>query len=495
MKIYLKLCLFICLSNCIGLSLANADSRPNVLFIAVDDLRSQLGCYGYEDMVTPHIDSLAADGVLFKQHYVSHPVCIPSRAALLTSLRSERTQQVYGPAMWVDVEGVQTLGRTFGDAGYTTASFGKVWHTSGEVDPSLEDRFDIVWKRSDDSIYADPTLSQLRVELDYGDKEGVRRIKGKLPAAEGPLDVPDEAYGDGLMVGETIKFIKQSVESEQPFMAVVGFQKPHLPFNAPKKYWDLYDPINPPGTPTRETLPEGASELELRTNHELWRYAEGFRLKKPPAGKDAQRLRHAYAACISFVDAQIGKILSEVDRLGIRGNTVIVFWSDHGYQLGHLGSWTKGTNLEMTAGAPLIISAPGFTQGAVTTRVVESVDLFPTLLDLCGLPPLQITDGTSLRPLLKEPMSEEWTYPGYHIVKRGGPPVGRAVRDERFRYVEWRKGWEQNSKIIDVELYDYQKHPEERINVADNPEYADERERLAQLLWEWDAKANASASL
>ncbi|MEM0964889.1 MAG: sulfatase [Verrucomicrobiota bacterium] len=495
MKNYWKIGIFLGLVSGSGLALAVDESRPNVLFIAVDDLRSQLGCYGYEDMVTPNIDSLAADGVLFEHHYVSHPICIPSRAALLTSLRSERTQQVYGPAKWVDVEGVQTVGRTFGDAGYSTASFGKVWHTTGRVDPELADRFDVVWKRSDDSIYADPELSKLRQELDYSDREGVRRIKAQLPAAEGPFDVPDEAYGDGQMVGEVMQFIENSVEAGEPFLAIVGFQKPHLPFNAPKKYWDLYDPQNPPGTPRLEELPEGGSKYEIRTNHELWRYAEGFRLNKPPSGEAANRLRHAYAACISFVDAQIGKILAEVDRLGIRDNTIIVFWSDHGFQLGHLGSWTKGTNLEMTAGSPLIISAPNFAEGAKTTRVVESVDLFPTLVDLCGLAPLEITDGKSLRPLLEEPMSEEWTYPGYHLVRRGGPPLGRAVRDERFRYVEWRKSWERDSKIMDVELYDYLKHPEERINVADNPEYAKERERLAKLLWEWDAKAKASSSL
>ncbi|MEM6911442.1 MAG: sulfatase [Verrucomicrobiota bacterium] len=492
MKPYLPLLLAL---SCLGLSSAAAANRPNVLFLAVDDLRSQLGCYGDTDMVTPHIDALAAEGVLFRHHYVSHPICIPSRAALLTSLRSERTQQVYGPAKWVAFDGVQTLGRTFGEAGYATASLGKVWHTAGKVDPALQDRFDFTWKRPDGTIYADPEYSKLRQTLDYGDKQGMRRIKAQLPAAEGPLDVPDEAYGDGLMVGEAIGFIRKSLQAKKPFMAVVGFQKPHLPFNAPKKYWDLYDADHPPGTPTLETLPEAGASYQIRTNHELWRYAEGFRLQNPPQGAAANRLRQAYAACISYVDAQIGKLLAELDRLDLRDDTIIVFWSDHGFQLGHLGSWTKCTNMEMTAGSPLIISAPGFARGAVTTRVVESVDLFPTLVDLCGLPPLEITDGISLRPLLRDPMSRAWTYPGYHIVRRGGPPLGRAVRDERFRYIEWRKDWSEDSKVLAVELYDYQKHPEERINVADNPEYADERERLAELLWQWDAKANASASL
>ncbi|MEM9446158.1 MAG: sulfatase [Verrucomicrobiota bacterium] len=462
-----------------------ADKQQNVLFIAVDDLRSQLKCYGYEKMVTPHIDSLAEEGVLFQNHYVSNPICIPSRAALLTSIRCERTRQAYGPSNWIELDGVQTIGRTFGDAGYMTASLGKVWHTRGDVPEDKADRFDVVWKRADSDIYADPEFSELRENLDYGDKEGVRKIKAKLPAAEGPLDVPDEAYGDGLMVPEVIKLMSQAVESKKPFMFILGFQKPHLPFNAPKRYWDLYDPESLPGTPTRENLPQDASKFQLRSNHELWKYADGFSKSAPPSGKAASRLLHAYAACISYVDTQIGKVLAELERLKIREQTIIVFWSDHGYQLGHLGSWTKLTNFEMTAGAPLIISAPGFSRGKKTTKVVESVDLFPTLLDLCSLSPLPLTDGVTLRPLLLNPENPDWNEPAFHVVRRGSNAVGLAVRDEKFRYIEWRKGWEQDSKVLEVELYDYSKHPEERINVADTPEYAVERQRLAQLLWSW----------
>ncbi|MEM6601828.1 MAG: sulfatase-like hydrolase/transferase, partial [Verrucomicrobiota bacterium] len=222
--------------------------RPNVLFIAVDDLRTQLHCYGDEKMVTPHIDSLAADGVLFKKHYVSNPICIPSRAALLTSIRCERTEQAYGPAKWIELDGVSTIGRTFGNAGYMTASLGKIWHTVGTLPEEKADQFDVIWKRADGDIYTDPKLSKLREELDYGDKARTREIKAQLPAAEGPFDVPDEAYGDGLMVPEVIKLMQQAVDSGKPFMFMVGFQKPHLPFNAPKKYWDLYDPADLPGT-------------------------------------------------------------------------------------------------------------------------------------------------------------------------------------------------------------------------------------------------------
>ncbi|MEM6656108.1 MAG: sulfatase-like hydrolase/transferase, partial [Planctomycetota bacterium] len=300
-----------------------------------------------------------------------------------------------------------------------------------------------------------------------------------------PFDVDDEAYGDGQMTQEAIKLLRQASGQAEPFIFMVGFQKPHLPFNAPKKYWDLYDPVSPPGEPELETLPKHGSRLEIRRNHELWRYREGFSLREPPAGAAAARLRQAYAACISYVDAQVGTILEELDALGLADDTIVVLWSDHGYQLGHLGSWTKRTNFEMTAGSPLIISAPGFERGVRSTKVVESVDLFPTLVDLCGLAPLNVTDGESLRPLLANPMDGSWSRPAFHLVG-GGNSVGRAVRDERYRYVEWRKGWERDSELIDTELYDYEQHPEERINVVDDPDYQAVKSRFKELLWSWN---------
>lgn len=459
--------------------LAADGARPNVLFIAIDDLRSQLGCYGDPRMITPNIDRLAESGVLFEQHYVSQPICVASRAALLTSLRAERTK---GNAGWAKVPGVQTIGRTFGDSGYFTAALGKIWHLAGgKFKESVLDRFDVEWTRPLESRYGDPQLSAIW----ENEEESSKKKKGKLPAAEDPIDVPDEAYGDGLLALESIKVMNQAAESGKPFFLMVGFYKPHLPFNAPKKYWDLYDPNNLPGTPELEDLPEGGSQFQLRKKHDLWGYQEGFTFKNPPAGETAQHLRHGYAACISYVDAQIGKVMAELDRLELTDNTIVVLWSDHGFQLGHLGSWTKLTNFEMTAGSPLIISAPGFAQGAKTKKIVESVDLFPTLLDLCGLEDLAITDGVTLRPLLENPSSSDWSEPAFHAVNRGGK-VGHAVRDERFRYIEWRSGWGESGKVLDVELYDFQKFPEERVNVAGNPEYQGERDRLAQLLWSWE---------
>ncbi|MEM9446153.1 MAG: sulfatase, partial [Verrucomicrobiota bacterium] len=489
MKIYYKLMSITALSlaGCLTNPLtSHADTRPNVLFIAVDDLRSQLNCYGDTQMHTPNIDSLAAQGVLFRNHYVSNPICIPSRAAMLTGVRCERTNQAYGPSQWLDLEGVQTMGTTFTDAGYMTATLGKIWHTLGDVPKDREDKFELYWKGDASSYYADPKLSALREKLN---SDNSAEIKGQLPAAEGPLDVPDNSYMDGQLADMCIKWIKDAAKDDRPFMFMAGFQKPHLPFNAPKKYWDLYDPDNPPAMPTLESLPEKASKKQLRNNHELWKYGDGFSKNNQPKGKDAKRLRQGYAACISFVDAQIGRILNQLDKSGLTDNTIIIFWSDHGYQLGHLGSWTKSTNLEMTAGAPLIISAPGFSKtfGRTSSKMVESVDLFPTMLDLCGLDPLVVGDGASLRPLLEDPANPGWNTPAWHVVKRSGD-VGHAVRDERYRYVEWRTGWGNKKDLFDVELYDYEVHPEERINVANDPAYAGEVARLSKLLWNWEQK-------
>lgn len=482
----------LCAVSALPTSSAEAPApRPNVLFIAVDDLRSQLGCYGYPEMRTPNLDRLAQDAVLFERHYVTNPICIPSRAGLLTGTRSERTRQTYGRAVWPEVRGIRTMGATFGDAGYHTVSLGKIWHLEPGSDNGGE-RFDVRGGPDKQSLYADPENQRLARNLS-------REAKAKLPAAEGPLDVPDDAYQDGQLADQAVEQLSAAARTGKPFLFMVGFHKPHLPFNAPKKYWDLYDADLPPGAPERETLPEGAPAFAARLRHELWTYREGFTFDEPPTGAAARRLRQAYAACVSYTDAQIGKVLATLDRLGLRERTIIVLWSDHGYHLGHLGQWTKHTNYETAANSPLIISAPGFRDGPRRSpRPVEACDLFPTLLDLCGLPPLEVTDGASLRPLLEDPRNPAWARVAYHLVDRTERNadgsrrflVGRAVRDDRFRYIEWREGWSAGGEPVAVELYDHAPGaPGETRSLAEDPALAEERRRLHTLLWNWEAQA------
>lgn len=455
--------------------------RPNVLLILVDDLRNQLGCFGDADMVTPNIDRLADAGVRFDRHYVSVPICIPSRVSLLTGTRSERTRQVYGPLVFGRIPGVRTMGRTFSEAGYRTVSLGKVWHVyAGSERP---DTFDVSDHPGWNNNYAGPVYGSVRKSEE----------KGRAPATEGPLDVPDEAYADGKIARKAMEELRASAKEGRPFLMLVGFNKPHLPLNAPKRYWDLYDAAHPPAAPAAVTPPYGMPDEAWRKEHELWEYNDGWTFAKPPNEAEGRHLRHAYAACVSFVDAQVGKLLEELDRLGLRDNTIVLLWSDHGFHLGELGMWTKHTNFENASASPLIISAPGFARGRVSHALVETPDLFPTLLDLCGLPPLDVSDGETLRPLLQDP-DAPWSPVAYHLVDRWEPDgkggkrqiVGRAIRTAEFRYVEWHNGWGRGAPRA-RELYRYPTGNDlERINLAEDPAFAGTVAELAEKLWLWE---------
>ncbi|WP_299664852.1 sulfatase [uncultured Polaribacter sp.] len=456
---------------------SKTNTKPNVLMIMVDDFREQAGFYGYSDMHTPNMDKLACDGVVFDRHYVTVPICIPSRAGLLTGTRSERTHQVYGPFMINDVEGIQYMGRTFSENGYFTAALGKVWHSPPKG--KLMDRFDVKEKPGANKRYA---LKEHRTA----------KLKMDTPAVEGPLVVNDTCYTDGMLAQRTIGLLKEKAKADQPFLMCVGFSKPHLPFNAPKKYWDLYDGENPPATPLRLKSPKGMPDYGWRKRHGLWGYTEGWTFDAPPNKKESIRLRHAYAACISYVDAQIGKIINEVRSLGLDKNTIIVLWSDHGYHLGHLGMWTKNTNYEMTASSPLIISVPGMEKNKRTDALVETCDIFPTLMDLCDLPKLELTDGVSLKPLLGHP-KKEWHDVAYHCSNRWvqnpdgtkSHMIGRAIRTDRYRYIEWYKGWNKG-KIYEKELYDYKNDYEESKNLVTKSKYKKLVNTLSEQLWQWE---------
>jgi iduronate 2-sulfatase len=317
----------------------------------------------------------------------------------------------------------------------------------------------------------------------------------KLPATEGPIDVPDDAYMDGMIADRAVSELKKLATSDQPFMLAVGFNKPHLPLNAPAPYWSHYNPMSPPAQPQRTSPPNGMSPFAPRPFNEVESF--GGALPRMPEGSSKDdHIRHAYAASTTYADAQIGKVLDTLEELGLSDNTIIVLWGDHGWHLGDLGMWAKHTNFEASARCPLIISAPGGQQGQQTDSLVETVDIFPTLLDLCGLPALPVSDGTSLRPVLEDP-SRPWKQAAYHCVDRYIKPspdqkavlhLGRAVRTDRFRYVEWRNGWDAGSRLAGRELYDYADQDFETVNVADDPAYAEVVKRMSELLWAWDGQ-------
>jgi iduronate 2-sulfatase len=448
-------------------------AKPNILFIAVDDLRPQLGCYGVDWMKSPNIDKLSASGVRFERHYVQQAVCIPSRVAAFTSLRCERTRQIYGPMRWQNVTNAESIGKVFSARGYQTASLGKIWHAEGEPHG---DRFDIEWSAKG-GMYALPQNLAYNAAKKAGKKGGTAMDTGTLPPITECADVPDDVYRDGMTAAKAIEVMRQFKASDKPFLLAVGFVKPHLPFNSPKKYWDLYDEAKMPLAPHPD-LPKGMPELAYNNspNFQSYDYGTYAPLPKDKYGKmpdaTARHLVRAYAAAASYSDAQVGRVMSELESLGLANDTIVILWGDHGFFLGDLNQWSKHSNFERAARSPLIIRAPGFTRGGVSEAFVGTVDLLPTLLDLAGLAPLKITDGTSLRPLLQNP-SAAWSEAAWHCFPRG-KTIGFAVRTSQARYVEWHDGWSLDAPLAFREFYPLSGSGfvDELVNEVDTPAFA-----------------------
>jgi iduronate 2-sulfatase len=435
-------------------SLHGADERPNVLFIAVDDMNNDLGCYGNPQVSSPHIDRLAARGVRFERAYCQFPLCSPSRSSLLTGLRPDTTR-VFDLQYHFrqDLPDVMTLPQMFMANGYYTARVGKLYHygnptqigTSGLDDPAS-------WQEFYNPAGRDKTALELDV-IRYTGKPG-----GGLGAAMAYLDDKpgkDEEHTDGKVAQQAIELLEK--HKDQPFFLAVGFYRPHCPWITPGGYFEKYslDSITLPDIAPgyRETVPD----LALASTRP-WPY---FGLTP----EQARECKLAYYASISFVDAQIGRVLDALDRLGLRENTIVVFWSDHGYHLGEHGLWFKQSCFEESARVPMIIAAPGTRRaGQTSPRTVELLDLYPTLADLTGLKPPAGLEGVSLRPLLENPAAA-WARPAFSQVQRGIVP-GHSVRTERWRYTEWDFGAKGR------ELYDHNTDPRELHNLAKDPLYA-----------------------
>jgi iduronate 2-sulfatase len=447
--------------------LLHAADRPNVLFIAVDDMNNDLGCYGHPLVKTPNLDKLAAQGVKFDRAYCQFPLCSPSRSSIMTGLRPDRTK--VHDLQYHFREGlpdVVTLGQLFKNNGWFSARVGKIYHYSnpgGIGTPGLDDA--PTWDLSINPAGRDKLVDEPDI-IQYTGKKGTFGASLSWLAAEGT----DSDHTDGKVADEAIRLLEE--KKDQPFFLAVGFYKPHTPYVAPKKYFDLYPPADQiPLSEVRENDRADIPPLALRSN-------DGSTLN------DEQRrlLRRAYWACISFADAQIGRVLDALDRLKLREKTIVVFWSDHGYHLGEHGLWQKQNCFEEVARVPLIISVPGTkAPGSVSRATVELLDLYPTLADLAGLNAPAQLQGTSLRPLLGNPAAS-WSRPAFTQCQRGkqnGEWVfGRSVRTDRWRYTEWKDG------AAGVELYDHDKDPKEYTNLAQDPQFAAERAALAKLLKE-----------
>lgn len=447
----------------------NGEVKMNVLFIAVDDLRLQAGIYGQPQMITPTLDKLGSEGVVFSKAYCSVPVCGASRASLLSGLRPTPTRFVnYFTKKDVDAPDVPSLPMWFKNHGYTTLSRGKIYHhvdddvTSWSAEPFLP-KVGIGWQS-----YI--TSESKKIILSNQTTSSANQIVG--PAFEA-ADVEDNAYPDGMLADKAIEDLNKFSKTGEPFFLAVGFWKPHLPFNAPKKYWDLYNEDKMP-LADNPFMPENAPAEASHEWNELRGMYSGIPQKGPVSDELAKKLIHGYYACVSYTDAQIGKVLTELERLGLAENTVVVLWGDHGWHLGEHGLWCKHCNFDKVLNAPLIIKAPGKAKGTKSNTLVEFIDIYPTLCDLTGLKKPAHLDGKSLEPVLKNPNKKhkKAVFSRYHN--------GESVITDQHLYTAWIK----DGKYISQMLYDHKNDPDENLNVAELPEYKTVVKKMKILLKE-----------
>ena len=444
-----------------------AVAKPNVLMICVDDLKPLLGCYGDKTIKSPNIDRLAARGVVFDRAYCNQAVCAPSRNTLMTGVRPS-TLGIYdlGTHFRKAVPDAITLTQHFKQQGWKTEGMGKILHV-GHGNREDAASWSVPHWPAKSIHYALPesraASGLTREEALFNNKSAQGLPRG---AAFESAGVPDTAYGDGQLAEEAIRRLQATrTTPEVPFFLAVGFVRPHLPFNAPKKYWDLYDRTAFP-LPERRTPPDGAPSYAPQSGGELRQYA-GI----PEQGdlpEDLQRtLIHGYHAAVSYMDAQLGKVLDELDRLALTEQTIIVLWGDHGWHLGDHSMWCKHTNYEQATRIPFVIAAPGTAKaGTHSPAMVETVDLFPTLLELAGLPapagPLKL-EGKSLVPVLRDATASVKDHV-LHVYPRGAR-LGRAIRTATHRLVEWKVPGA-SPDTAEWELYDYVNDPLETKNLA-----------------------------
>ena len=460
--------------------------RMNVLFIAADDLKPLLGCYGNTRVKTPCIDRLAADGLVFNRAYCQQAVCAPSRNSLLTGLHGD-TIGIYDLATFFRTKAPDavTLPQNFKQQGYQVESLGKIFHT-GHGNHDDDDSWSVPSWHPKGAMYAQKAIADNeRKKREEAKAQGVPAAKmASLP--KGPptecADVADDVYSDGKIAAEAIVRLNRLKDQAQPFFLAVGFLKPHLPFCAPKKYWDLYQ-RSEFTLPPFQTMPKGAPQLAGNNSGELRTYSDIPKVGPVDEAKGLELL-HGYHATVSYLDAQVGKVLDELARLGLAKNTVVILWGDHGWHLGDHGIWCKHTNFEQAARAPLVLRAPGQKNpGAKTDALVEFVDIYPSLSELCGLSVPPTLEGTSFVPLIENP-KRAWKKAAFHLFPRGVPGeglyLGKAVRTDRYRLVEWVHP--RDKTLTKVELYDYEKDPDETVNLAAEPGHEAVVKELTELL-------------
>jgi arylsulfatase A-like enzyme len=457
-----------------------APDRTNVLFIAVDDLRPQLGCFGDRVVKSPNIDRLASRGVAFERAYCQMALCSPSRTSFLTGLRPDTTK-VYDLTTHfrTTVPDAVTLPQLFKNNGYYSHGIYKIFHLAGTA-PTIGNMNDPAsWSDAQElparSVYGPEGKALLDADMEAYRKDraaGIIRPVRSLSMEK--ADVADRELSDGEVAERAIEVLRK--RAKEPFFLGVGFYKPHLPFVAPAKYWDMYrrEDLR---LPDNRFTPKGAPPYSVVDTSELRNFTD-IPKEGPITEELGRELLHGYLASISYVDAQVGLVLDELDRLKLRDKTVVVLLGDNGYQIGEHDMWArKHTNFETSARVPLIIAPPRFGRGFTSRTVVELLDVYPTVADLCGLKPPANIEGESLRRALSKP-DPGWPRAAYTQYPRG-KRIGRSVTDGRFRYTEWAL---EGQPPEAVELYDHGSDPGENFSVAADRKYSADLVRMKKLL-------------
>ncbi len=514
-----------------------AAQKPNVLFIAIDDLRPELGCYGSPIAVSPNLDKLAARGLLFNRAYCQQAICRPSRASLMTGARPESTGLFHNYVGLRELQpDILTLPQHFIAHGYETVYCGKIFHRGDTDEEKSWSRMPVKnlmgIKPPKGGFALKENLDRRRDNMQkmrakYG--EAAKRGLASGPAWEN-ADVDDHAYIDGyqtLRAIETLKELTQDKENAKPFFLALGFQKPHLNWTAPKRYWDLYDREKLPLAKNTSPPKDGAA-MGLHASFEL-RTRAGIPKSGGFDDEMDRTLKHAYLACVSYIDAQIGKMIAALEEAGVRDNTIIVVWGDHGWHLGDMGVWGKATNYEIATRVPMMIWAPDMKhRGAKTEALVELVDIYPTLCELSGLPLPKHLEGHSFVPLMENPdrpwkkaafsqypnpalrewaanplspaMRETWFGPlikevESRIIKQQGDRwdrdlyekhlMGYSMRTDRYRLVLWKDHRNPKASPLDVELFDHRSDPLETTNIAkEQPELVEQLTNVFNEGWQ-----------
>jgi len=455
------------------------NKRLNVLFIAVDDLRNEINCFGAKHMHTPNFDRLASKGIIFERAYCQQAVCAPSRNSLLTGLRPDATG-IYDLATFfrTKLPDVVTLPQHFKNNGYHSEAMGKLYHTGhGNSDDKLSWSVP-KWNHGE--------VLKTLTKISSGDTTGLESDFPKVNNVNLPWycsPQPEENMTDAILANHAVTRLHELKDSV--FFLAFGFIKPHLPFVAPKKYWDMYnaDEIEIP----ERKIPEGMPDLALVSFGELRKY-HGIPANGELDDETSRNLIHGYYASVSMIDAQLGKILDALEENGLADNTIIVLWGDHGWKLGDYGSWCKHSNFETDTKAPLFFSVPGMKKGVKTKSLAEFVDIYPTLCDLAGLEKPSHLEGQSLLPILKNPKAEVnkvaiSQYPrgkslGYDSKNE---IMGYSMRTGDYRFTRWQK-YENLEEVIAVELYDHSKSVTAQTNLSTEKKYAKKVKELNRLM-------------